>query len=448
MRRDEAKRLLDTLLDVAGSREIEAILGGGDHHLTRFANNEITQNVSEHRYELSVRVLQGKRSGRATGNDFSREGLERLIRSAEEAARVAPESADALPLPGPQSYQEVDACDEATKRLGPADRAREVARALERTAEAGLDGAGIYESGHGTIGDYGQIGPHAIANSQGLFAYHDETSATFSISALKGTESGWAERTGVSASAIDGASLASAAVAKALASRSPRVWEPGSYDVVLEPAAVADLLFEMSYTSFGALSLHEGRSFLTGRLGSPVLGENITIHADPYHPLHRGSPFDGEGMPTRRVTLIDRGVARGPVYDRRTAAKDRTESTGHGLPYPNSWGPVARDLVLEGGSSTLPDLIAGVERGLLVTRVWYTNVVDPKRVAVTGMTRDGLFAIEGGTVTGAVRNFRFNQSVIEMLCRVDGLTAAERAGDAVCPALRVRGFGMSSVTEF
>jgi predicted Zn-dependent protease len=448
MRREEAKAVLDALLAIGGSRDVEAILGGGEHHLTRFANNEITQNVSERRYELSVRVLQGKRSGRATGNDLSRDGLERLVRLAEEAARVAPESADALPLPGPQTYREVAAVDEATARFGPADRAREVARALEKTREAGLEGAGIYETGHGTIGDYGHIAPLAMANSRGLFAYHGETSAVFSISALRGTESGWAERTGGSVSAIDASALASVAVGKAVGSRDPRTWEPGSYDVVLEPAAVGDLLLEMNYTSFGALAVHEGRSFLAGRIGAPLLGEGITIQADPYHPLHNGAPFDGEGMPTRRVTIIERGVARSPVYDRRTAAKDRTESTGHGLPYPNTWGPFARDLVLEGGTATLEELIAGVERGLLVTRVWYTNVVDPKSVTVTGMTRDGLFAIEGGKIAGAVRNFRFNQSVVEMFRRVDGMTPSERAGDVVCPALRVRGFTMSSVTEF
>ncbi|HSQ59674.1 MAG TPA: metallopeptidase TldD-related protein [Acidobacteriota bacterium] len=448
MRRDEAKAVLDALLEIGGSRDVEAILGGGEHHLTRFANNEITQNVSERRHELSVRVLQGKRSGRATGNDLSRAGLERLLRLAEEAARVAPESPDALPLPEPQTYREVAAVDEATARFGPADRAREVACALEKTRAAGLEGAGIYETGHGTIGDYGQIAPLAMANSRGLFAYHDETSAVFSISALRGTESGWAERTGGSVAEIDAAALAAVAVGKAVGSHDPRTWEPGSYDVILEPAAVGDLLFEMNDTSFGALALHEGRSFLAGKLGTQLLGEGITIHADPYHPLHQAAPFDGEGMPTRRVTIVERGVARSPVYDRRTAAKDRTESTGHGLPYPNTWGPFARDLVLEGGDATLEELISGVERGLLVTRVWYTNVVDPKSVTVTGMTRDGLFAIEGGRVTGAVRNFRFNESVVEMFRRVDGMTPVQRAGDVVCPALRVRGFTMSSVTEF
>ncbi len=448
MRREEARAHLDRVLAIAGSRELEASIGGGENYLTRFANNEITQNVAERRHVLSVRVAQGRRSGRATGNDWSAAGIARLVARAEEAARVAPESNDAVPLLGPQSYREVDAVDPATASLGPEARAREVGRAVARTRAAGLDGAGIFETGHGTIGDYGELGTLALANTKGLFAYHIETSATFSMTALRGTESGWAAAQSHAASAIDGDALAARAVDKALRSREPKTWSPGSYDVVLEAAAVSDLLYELNDTSFGALALQEGRSFLEGKMGTAVFGPEITIRDDPYHPLHRGAPFDGEGVPAQTITIIDRGVARSVVYDRRTAAKAGRESTGHGLPYPNSAGPVARHLVLEGGTASLDDLIAGVERGLLVTRVWYTNVVDPKSVMVTGMTRDGLFAIERGKVTHAVRNFRFNQGVVESLQRVDGMTPTERAGGVVCPALRVRGFRMSSVTEF
>jgi len=436
------------VLGAAGTHDVEAIVGGGVHHLTRFANNEITQNVSERRYVLSVRVVQGQRSGRATGSDLGSAGIERLLTRAEEGARVAPESEDALPLPGPQRYEESASYRAATAAMGPEGRAMDVARAIEKTSEAGLDGAGIYETGHGTIGEYGRIAPLAMANSRGLFAYHDTTDARFSITALRGAESGWAERTTHDVADIDGGALAARAIEKARRSREPRTWEPGEYDVVLEPIAVSDLLEEMSATSFGALALQEGRSFMTGALGSLVLGKGVTIHADARHPLHGGAPFDGEGMPTRRVTIIERGVARSAVHDRRTAAKDGVESTGHGLPYPNPYGPEARDLVLEGGTDSLAALIGGVDRGLLVSRVWYTNVVDPKSVTVTGMTRDGLFAIEGGKVTGAVRNFRFNQSIVHMLRRVDGMTGVERAGSVVCPALRVRGFHMSSGTEF
>ncbi len=448
MTRDGARAVLDRVLAAAGGEEVEAILGGGRSALTRFANNEVTQNVAERRYLLSVRVVRGRRTGRATGNDLSAEGIARLVRRAADAASVQPEIAGLLPLPGPQEYRAVEASDPATADLGPEERLEQARRAVERCRAAGLEGAGIYESGEGTIGDYGEIGALAIANSRGLFAYHSGTSATFRVSALSGTAGGWAARESHRAADIDGAALADRAVEKTLRSRDPRAWEPGRHTVVLEPAALADLLLEMAWCSFGALLVQEGRSFLANRMGQRVMGENVTLRDDPYHELHLGSPFDSEGMPTRPVTIIERGVARSPVYDRQTAAKDGVESTGHGLPVPNTYGPMARHLVLEGDGESLEGLIAGVDRGLLVTRVWYTNLVDPGTVTVTGMTRDGLFAIERGRVTHAVRNFRFNQSVVELLGQVEALGRPELVNGVVCPPVRARGFRMSSVTEF
>lgn len=448
MTEDEARAILDDALRAAVEGEVEAVIGGGASHLTRFANNEITQNVSERRHVLSVRVVLGKRTGRASGNDFSRVGAKRLVEAATEAARLLPEIPDLLPLPGPQSYQSVDADDEATARSGPEDRAREVGRAIERCREAGVTAAGIYETGRGTIGDYGELGTLAIANSRGLFAYHQGTSATFRISALDGTASGWAGQESHRTADVDGAALAGVAVEKAIRSRNPAPWVPGRYTVVLEPAAVSDLLLDTSWISFGALPVQEGRSFLSGKIGERVAGDNITIRDDPYHPLHLGAPFDAEGIPTRATTIIERGIAKSPVYDRQTAARDGCESTGHGLPVPNTLGPVARHLVLEGGEGPMERLLEGIERGLWVTRVWYTNVVDPKTATLTGMTRDGLFAIEKGKLTHAVRHFRFNQSVVELLTNIEAMSEAKVAGGVVAPGIRVRGFQMSSVTEF
>lgn len=448
MTKDDARGVLDEVLRAAGAREVEAVIGGGANHLTRFANNEITQNVSERRYVLSVRVVDGKRTGRASGNDLSRAGIDRLIRAAAEAARLSPEIPDLLPLPEPQVYREVEGDDAATASLGPEDRAREVGRAIEGCRKAGLTAAGIYETGRGTIGEYGELGVLAIANSRGLFAYHQGTDAAFRISALEGTNSGWAARESHRAGDIDGAALAARAADKAIRSRDPVAWEPGAYTVILEPAAVADLLIDMSWLSFGALPVQEGRSFLSGRIGERVAGENITVRDDPYHPLQRGTPFDAEGIPVQPTTIIERGIAKGPVYDRQTAAKEGRESTGHSLPVPNTFGPITRHLVLEGDGGPPESLLEGIERGLWVTRVWYTNVVDPKTATLTGMTRDGLFAIERGKVTGSVRNFRFNQSVVDLLNRVEGFSRPELNGGVVCPGLRVRDFHMSSVTEF
>lgn len=448
MTRDEARAVLERVLAAAGGRDVEAVLGGGRADLTRFANDEITQNVSERRYVLSVRVVRGRRTGRATGNDLSPEAVAALVRRADEAARLSPEIPDLLPLPAPQEYATVDAADPETAGLGPDARAGAVAAALDRCRAAGVTGAGIYESVSGTIGDYGTVAPLAIANTRGLFAFHDSTSARFTISAMDGTASGWASGESHAHRDLDCGAIAARAVDKAVRSRGPASWEPGSYRVVLEPAAVADLLTDTSWLSFGALPVQEGRSFLSGQMGKRVLGENITLRDDPYHPLHRGAPFDAEGMPTRPVTIVERGVARSSVYDRETAAREGKESTGHGLPYPNPYGPLASHLVLEGDAGGVDELVARVERGLLVTRVWYTNVVDTMTATLTGMTRDGLFAIEEGRIRGAVQNFRFNQSIVRMLNEVEALSEPVRVEGVVCPALLVRSFQMTSGTEF
>ena len=448
MTRGEAQDVLGRALAAAKGLEMEAVLGGGRSELTRFANNEITQNVSERRYVLSVRVARGRRTGRATGNDLSDDGIARLVRRADDAARLSPEIEDLLPLAEPQEYREVDAHDAATASLGPDARAAAVERAVARCRDAGLEAAGIYESGSGSIGEYGTIAPLAIANTKGLFAHHDGTAARFTISAMEGAASGWASGESHASRDLAPDAIAGRAVEKAVRSRKPERWEPGRYTVVLEPAAVSDLLTDTAWLSFGALPVQEGRSFLSGKIGQPVLGANVTIRDDPYHPLHRGIPFDAEGIPVTPVTIVDKGVANSPVYDRQTAAKEGKTSTGHGLPYPNPFGPITGHLVLEGGSGSVEDLVARVERGLLVTRVWYTNVVDTMTATLTGMTRDGLFAIEGGKIRGAVQNFRFNQSVVRMLNEVEALSAVERVGGVVCPGLLVRSFHMSSGTEF
>ncbi|TMQ48427.1 MAG: hypothetical protein E6K71_07210 [Candidatus Eisenbacteria bacterium] len=302
MLREEAKAKLDQAISLARGAEVEVMLGGGSDALTRFANNEITQNVEERRYLLSVRIVEGKRTGRATGNDLSPKGMAQLIERAKEATRHQPEIPELLPLPGPQTYRTVDALDPETERLSADARAREVGKAVTRCREAGLEGAGIYEVRAGTIGDYGEIGPLAIANSRGLFAYHEGTSAEFLVSALDGTASGWAGYESHSARGVDGGALSSRAVEKALRSREPKPWDPGRYTVVLEPAAVADLLQDMSWISFGALLVQEGP-----RRSSSV-GWRRARSTTGRPPRRRGARARDTGCPFPTPTGPSRGI--------------------------------------------------------------------------------------------------------------------------------------------
>jgi predicted Zn-dependent protease len=264
--------------------------------------------------------------------------------------------------------------------------------------------------------------------------------------------SGWAKASACYHGHLDPLSLAVSASHKASKSKAPREQPPGRYTVVLEPAAVLDLAGQM-FGDFSATAIRDGRSFLNDRIGKRLFGDNITIHDDVRHPLQNGAPFDGEGVPRRRLTLVDRGVVQDIAYCRQAAKLAGVPPTGHGFPLPNEAGEAPANIVISGGGSTVEKMVASTERGILVTRLWYIREVDPYGKIFTGMTRDGTFLIEGGKVTAGLRNFRFNQGLMEMLSNVEAMSApmrssGEEAPDMVVPAMKVRDFNFTEVTRF
>jgi predicted Zn-dependent protease len=420
--------------------ETEATLASSDLALTRFAENIIHQNVEEHDASLTVRAILGQRIGAASTNRLDEEEIRRVVQDAAEIARFAPEDAELLPRIGPQSYREVEAYDPETapEAFGPASRAEAVAGVIEEAGRNGLKAAGAFSN---------EAESTAVANSKGVFAYHCGTGANFSVTAMARDSSGWAEHEARSIAKIDARRLGRIAIEKALASRNPRAVEPGAYTVVLEPAAVEGIVSWLTL-GFNALEVDEGRSFLTGKMGTKIAGDNITLYSDPYHPLHRGAPFDAEGMPKERLTLIEGGVTKDLAYDRVTAKKKGVAPTGHSLGGRSTNGAWPSHLVLEGGDVSLEEMIRSTERGILVTRFWYENILDRMKIIVTGMTRDGLFWIEDGKVRYAIRNFRFNQSVPEFLNHVEMMSEPMLTADMVVPAMKVRGFHFTSGTAF
>jgi predicted Zn-dependent protease len=242
------------------------------------------------------------------------------------------------------------------------------------------------------------------------------------------------------------------AAKKAADSRTPGEIAPGRYTVVLEPSAVLDLVGQL-FGDFSATALRDERSFLTGRLGEKIFGDNISILDDVCHPLQSGTAFDGEGVPRQRVTLVEKGVVRNVVYSRQAAAQSGAKPTGHGFPLPNEYGEAPMNIVIAGGDTSVEEMIGSTPRGILVTRLWYIREVDPYQKIMTGMTRDGTFLIENGKVTRGLKNFRFNQNLIELLSNVEALSPAVRASgeeafDMVVPAMKVRDFNFTEVTRF
>jgi len=439
----EFRRIAEKIFKLSDADETEVEIGMTSDALTRFANNTIHQNVAEQVLNVSVRTVLDGRTARATTNKTDEDSLRRVVETAKTLARSQPRNPDSLPMPGPQKYTKVARYFENTAHATPADRARAVVKVAQLAEKNKQTAAGIFATG---------VTQFAIANSRGLFASHRQTRAEFSITILESDSSGWAKSNSPDLAQIDPVALAKSASEKSAASRKPSEVAPGKWTVILEPSAALDLVGFLFY-DFAGTAMADQRSCFNRRMGKRVMGENISLHDDAYHPLQSGAPFDGEGIPRQKILLVDKGVPTNLVYSRATAKKMKTKPTGHGLPLPNDMGEAPMNLVFTGGNSSLDEMVRSTENGILVTRVWYIRDVDPYEKLLTGMTRDGTFLVRDGKLAGGLRNFRFNQSVLEMLSNVELLgpsvrAAGEESFDMVVPSMKVRNFNFSEVTKF
>jgi len=446
LREPELRRIIETVLRLAKSTQAEETEVHVDEvadALTRFANNGIHQNVAEHGVTISIRTVAEGRTARATTNRLDEDSLRGAIEASLSLARSQPKDSRLLPMPKRQRYRTVDRFIKRTAALTAEDRARAVRRACDLAVKKGQVAAGIFSSGQSQS---------AVGNSRGLFAAYRETHSQFSITMQEDPAASWAKANSADVRAFNPQSLAERASEKAHLAANAQELAPGRYTVILEPAAVLDLVGFLFY-DFAATALQDKRSCLNDRMGKQLFGQNITISDDVFHPLQQGAPFDGEGLPRQRVLLVDRGIPKNLVYSRASARVADKKPTGHGFTLPNEYGEAPMNLVFSGGDSSLEKMVASTDRGLLVTRLWYIREVDPYEKVMTGMTRDGLFLVENGRVTSAARNFRFNQSLIEMLKSVELLGPAVRATgeesfEMVVPAMKIHNFHFSEVTKF
>jgi PmbA protein len=426
-----------------GATEAEVLVLGGSEQLTRFANSQVHQNVAETNTQVNLRFVVGRQIGVASTNRMADESLRELARSAGRIARLQAELEDFRGLPGPGPRTEVSGTAAAsTVDASPETRADGVRAVIAAADDAGVMAYGSFKTVTERV---------AVANSRGIRVAEDRTYAHL-ITVCMGAdgESGYAEAAAVDVEAIDAAAIGREAAGKAGASRGAQQLEPGDYPVVLEEYAVVDLLDMLGYMGFSALSVQEGRSFFEP--GKQIGSELVSIWDDATDPTGTPTSFDYEGVSKTRVDLVDRGVCREVVYDAQTAGKAGRESTGHGLPAPNPWGPFPLNQFMAAGDQDRDELIGGLERGLLVSRFHYTNPVHPKLAIVTGMTRDGVFLVEGGEIRGPVRNLRFTQSYLDALAGVEAVGRSRRLlrgflGSVVVPAVRISSFTFTGATE-
>jgi PmbA protein len=443
MQADDAKeKIRDILRTSQAGPAAEYLTSLTQHHsaLTRFANNTIHQNVAETNTLLMARVDVETRRGLATTSQLTDDAVRTVRDRAVELAQRAPRQSDRPPMPGPQQYRLVERWDQATADASAGERGNLVARTLGQVERAGFTAAGYLTTSSAVA---------AMANSNGLTASMPSTFAEFSITVMAPGSSGWAKAKAPALSELTIEALTEQAIRTAERGRDPRELKAGNYSVILAPAAVADLVSFLA-GDFSGLAVHEQESCLTGKLGQQLFGSNITLVDDVAHPLQMGYPFDGEGVARETVPLIERGVVRAFVYGLTSAKKAGVPPTGHGSAVEPDDYPL--NLVMQGGATSIDEMIASTDRGLFITRCWYIREVDPTTKIVTGMTRDGTFWIEGGKIAHGVKNLRFNQGLIAMLNEVEAMGPAVRAAGEehdscmIVPAMKIRNFRFTGST--
>ncbi len=448
--RDAARALADRVLAMAKGDETRVDIRSGWTGNTRFARAEITTSGGTTDTSLSVTTTIGRRRASATTNVLDDDGLHRAVDLAERLTRLSPEDPELMPELGAQSYAAVNGYFDSTAGLSPEVRATAARQVIDAARETGQSLGDMFVAGFLDAGATSR----AIATSRGLFAYHRGTDVRLSttVRTPDATGSGWAGTGSHDWKDIDARGLGLRAAGKAVQSRAPAAIEPGMYTTVLEPAAVAQLVPAIA-RALDARSADEGRSPFSAktggtRIGEKIADERVTLFSDPADPELLAQPFDGEGLPVGRRVWIENGVLRNLSYSRYWAEHQGKQATGSGGGGGGFGGGMAGGLKMPGGGKSVAELVAGCQRGILVTHFFYTNILDARSVLMTGLTRDGLFLIENGKVTRAIKNFRWNESPLFMLSKIEEIGRAERTGvGQVMPSLRVRDFNFASLSD-
>ncbi len=448
----DAQAVLKKVLGLSKADECGVSLDGNREGNLRFARNAVSTSGGADTLSLVVTSSYGKKSGTATSNEFDDAALERVVRNSEELAKFAPENPEFVSELGPQKYEQPPSYFDTTANIDPDYRAKAVETSVELCRQQKLTAAGFLQHNSGFS---------AQANSKGLLGYTRASGVDFSVTirTQDGKGSGYSVADYNDVAKLNTGALSEIAAQKAVRSRETRAIEPGKYTVILEPAASVDLISHM-VSQMDARRADEGRSFLTkagggNRLGEKLMDERVNIYSDPMNPEAPGAPWAGDGRPRQRVEWVKDGVVANLAYSRYWAQKNNIpeEKAVPNIRDGFGRGPAvgafegAQGMLMAGGTDSLEDLIKGVKRGVLVTRMWYIREVDPQTVLYTGLTRDGTFYVENGEIKYAVKNFRFNESPVIMLNNIEALGKPVRMNGCLVPPMVVRDFTFSSLSD-
>ena len=398
--------MVDDLLERIGKCEdfdqIQASILHRENSLTRFANSKIHQNVNETHIDLFIKGVIGKKIGYVQTNRF--ENIEDTLKKLKKITMLQKDNPDFKSLPENKESRNVKSFYKETYEYTPEERAEDVITLVDAAHEKDIKSvSGAFSTSYMRF---------SIANSLGINKSFEATLASLNTNVMGETGFGYADFTSRNVKDFEFADLGREAAERCVMSENPRKIDPGEYEVVLEEYAVATMIMYLSFMGFSATDYQEKRSFMYGNLGKKITGD-ITIWDDGLDETNLAMPFDFEGVPKQRVSLINKGTAENVVHNSYTAGKENRESTGHAIL--NSEKPFPTNIFFESGDSDKEEMISETKKGLLITRFHYVNTVHPIKTVITGMTRDGTFLIEDGEIKHPVRNLRFTQSILEAL---------------------------------
>ncbi|MGQ9645555.1 MAG: TldD/PmbA family protein [Thermodesulfobacteriota bacterium] len=446
--REASLSLLKKIIQESSADQTEIILLTENSSLTRFAQSTIHQHVAERNGTAIIRVVSNKRIAVVTTNKLEPFQLKTALERAISLSRIQQPNEEFKSLPEPKPIPDVDTFSEKIDHLTPEKRVKTIKNLFSLTKAKGFTASGAFSHGRVEL---------AVINSLGMEAYQLYSDLFFHLIVDNGKGTGYASFVSRDPERLNMETLTEEAIRKASRGEPIQI-EPGEYEVILEPYAVSELLSFLGYLGFHALALQEGRSFLCSALNTKLVDENVTIYDDGLDPEGLQVPFDFEGIPKQKVTFFDRGVAKGVTYDSFTGGREGKESTGHALIPPNPEGPIPINLFMKEGNSSLEEMVKSVRKGIYVTRFHYTNVVEPMKAVLTGMTRDGTFWIVEGELKNPIKNLRFTESILRALSRVSKISRERKlcsegtvysrrfVTGTVAPAIKVEGFNFSGVS--
>ncbi|UZO80716.1 TldD/PmbA family protein [Aquimarina sp. ERC-38] len=431
--KEEAKQIMEKALSFSSADACEINLSGSESGNIRYARNTVSTAGHNSNQTLVVQSNFGKKMGTATIDEFDDASLQKVVKRAEELAKLSPDNPEFMSIMEPQTYDTSVTFIEDTAKISPEYRAEVANKSIQPAAVKEVTAAGFFDDSSGF---------DAMMNSKGLFAYNKSTDCNFTVTMRTndGTGSGWVSRDFNDVKKFNAEEASNIAIEKAIMSKNAKAIEPGKYTVILEPAASVGLLQNMGY-SFSARRADEGRSFMSKegggtKLGEKIVDERVKIWSDPLNKEVPTSTWSGDGQALKKTSWIENGVVKNLAYSRYWADQKKVSP----VPFPNNF-------IMAGGTASLDDLIKDTKKGILVTRMWYIRSVDPQTLLYTGLTRDGTFYIENGEIKYPIKNMRFNESPIIMLNNLETLGQQVRIDGNLVPYMKIRDFTFSSLSD-